>query len=622
MSTATSPLTAEAPSPAGAYNTFSDTDHNHHPVIHHDDSLAPLKYAEEEEQDCRSWCNSQLTMVASSLGMFCNASVVMALGNIAPILSQTDPTCWGNSTVATDCDEALRSSAHYAVFAGITLGMLGGGYVSDKFGRRFCSIASATGMMFFNILIAASYVHDSVRGTFSMFVVSLGGFGVALGMEYPSAATAAAEKAEAEREDRKKKNLPPVTDRGSKVVKPILMQGIAAVVNSAVILILLAAFGQTGRTRSSGSSSNSNNNNNSSSTSSADNNGYNNHYLDIIWRLQYAVTIIPLTFLIWYRYKHVQDSAAWKLTKARADGNRGVFFRYYWHRLVGTAGGWFFWDLSFYGMKVFQAQFILLFTGKNASIERIVLETLYNNLVAFIGYALAVKFIDKTGRWWMQIAGFALMGVAFLVMGIWYEELTTNQLTLLRLVYYVTSVFGQVGPNATTWAIATEVFPTHVRSIGHGFSGAWGPGIGGALGALVMSLVSSQASFYFSAVVSLAGVASTVIFLPDVAKMNLDANDEFWNCVMQRNSGKPADFAKLDYAKDENLSYFEKWYWFKAAMGESREAESVAAAAADADHHHVAQGGASKTAATTQELLAENHIGSSARLNASTGGRE
>lgn len=26
-----------------------------------------------------------------------------------------------------------------------------------------------------------------------------------------------------------------------------------------------------------------------------------------------------------------------------------VLAYYYWHRLVGTAGAWFFWDVSFYG---------------------------------------------------------------------------------------------------------------------------------------------------------------------------------------------------------------------------------------------------------------------------------
>ena len=29
-----------------------------------------------------------------------------------------------------------------------------------------------------------------------------------------------------------------------------------------------------------------------------------------------------------------------------------VMSKFYWHRLVGTAGAWFFWDVSFYGNKV------------------------------------------------------------------------------------------------------------------------------------------------------------------------------------------------------------------------------------------------------------------------------
>lgn len=50
----------------------------------------------------------------------------------------------------------------------------------------------------------------------------------------------------------------------------------------------------------------------------------------------------------------------------------------YWHRLVATCGGWFLWDFSFYGNKVFQSTFIGILSP-GASIFTTLLWTLLNS---------------------------------------------------------------------------------------------------------------------------------------------------------------------------------------------------------------------------------------------------
>lgn len=50
----------------------------------------------------------------------------------------------------------------------------------------------------------------------------------------------------------------------------------------------------------------------------------------------------------------------------------------YWHRLVATCGGWFLWDFSFYGNKVFQSTFIAILSP-GASIFTTLLWTLLNS---------------------------------------------------------------------------------------------------------------------------------------------------------------------------------------------------------------------------------------------------
>lgn len=43
-----------------------------------------------------------------------------------------------------------------------------------------------------------------------------------------------------------------------------------------------------------------------------------------------------------------------------------------------------------------------------------------------------------------------------------------------QVLYYLSSFWGQFGPNATTWLLAGEVYPTEMRAVGHGLSAATG----------------------------------------------------------------------------------------------------------------------------------------------------
>lgn len=60
-----------------------------------------------------------------------------------------------------------------------------------------------------------------------------------------------------------------------------------------------------------------------------------------------------------------------------------VLWYYYWHRLAGCALSWFFWDVSFYGNKLFQSTFIkILYPG--ASILTTLEWTLLNSAVSLV----------------------------------------------------------------------------------------------------------------------------------------------------------------------------------------------------------------------------------------------
>ena len=100
------------------------------------------------------------------------------------------------------------------------------------------------------------------------------------------------------------------------------------------------------------------------------------------------------------------------------------------------------------------------------------------------GYWFTVYFIDRVGRVKIQIMGFFLMAVVYLVAGIpysWYRSdhgYTSNKgfVVLYGLIFF----FSNFGPNTTTFIIPAELFPARFRSTCHGISGA-----AGKLGAIV-----------------------------------------------------------------------------------------------------------------------------------------
>ena len=81
-----------------------------------------------------------------------------------------------------------------------------------------------------------------------------------------------------------------------------------------------------------------------------------------------------------------------------------------------------------------------------------------------IGYWLTVFFIDKWGRIPIQKMGFAVLLVVLLVLSLWLEDLKAKSQNTLFAIYCTGLVFFNFGPNATTFIIPGEIFPTRFRS--------------------------------------------------------------------------------------------------------------------------------------------------------------
>ncbi|KAK1140980.1 acid phosphatase pho5 [Aspergillus melleus] len=157
--------------------------------------------------------------------------------------------------------------------------------------------------------------------------------------------------------------------------------------------------------------------------------------------------------------------------------------------LLGTAGSWFFLDVAFYGLGL-NNSIILSAIGWTGGSN--VYEYFYRNAVgnlilicagAIPGYWMTVATVDLIGRKPIQLGGFAILTIVFIVIGFAYEPLKQSNNGLLGL-YIVAQFFFNFGPNATTFIVPGECFPTRYRSTSHGISAA-----AGKVGAIIAQCV-------------------------------------------------------------------------------------------------------------------------------------
>lgn len=94
------------------------------------------------------------------------------------------------------------------------------------------------------------------------------------------------------------------------------------------------------------------------------------------------------------------------------------------------------------------------------------------------GYWVTVFTVDILGRKPIQFMGFGILTILFAVMGFAYWHIPPNG---LLAIYVIAQFFFNFGPNATTFIVPGECFPTRYRSTSHGISAASGK-IGSIIG--------------------------------------------------------------------------------------------------------------------------------------------
>ena len=180
--------------------------------------------------------------------------------------------------------------------------------------------------------------------------------------------------------------------------------------------------------------------------------------------------------------------------------------------LFGTAGSWFLMDYAYYGNTI-STPIVLNSLSAHMTLESKLIYTLLIFVIfALPGYILSIFLIDKIGRKSIQTTGFVVMGLTFLTIGIFPE--IEKQTTLFFMIYGMSYLFTEFGPNTTTFILPSELFPTEYRTTGHGFSagiGKLGAFIGTLLFPIVITSVGFNLTFVIVSLVAFAGVITTIV---------------------------------------------------------------------------------------------------------------
>jgi MFS family permease len=273
---------------------------------------------------------------------------------------------------------------------------------------------------------------------------------------------------------------------------------------------------------------------------------------DLAWRIMLGVGAIPAAGVIYLR-RRMPESPRYKarvlgrgeeaakeieaysggVVRTSGVGDRQVKLKLgqflsnpkYLLYLLGTAGSWFVFDYAYYGNSVSAPLIVKSVLGKSGAhvlTEAIALQLIIFTVFAVPGYYLAANFMDRIGHKRLQIIGFAIMGLAFLAIGI-IPHVTTEILPFM-LLFGVSYFFAEFGPNETTFVLAGEVYPTAARSTGHGLSAGIAK-FGAFLGVFIFPIVKKSfgvaGALEFSFVMAMAGLLVTML-LPEPANRSME----------------------------------------------------------------------------------------------------
>lgn len=420
------------------------------------------------------------------IAAFSNLSTAFNLINInlAHVIMQNQ-YCDGDN-----CKAAV-TAAGTACLAGAIIGQLTFGYIGDCLGRgRALQLTMALSILGALTSAFAVPVGNEGQSVFTFIMITRLFLGMGVGGVYPLAATISQESGDDK-------------SRGRNAALVFSMQGVGAVLVPIMGLIFLTAFGDPEK-RADGT------------------------LPGISWRLLLGIGALPGILLAPFKVQAKQPTVADATEIAPAPAPQMTLWqalrtpRYLW-KLAGTAGGWFIFDITFYGNTLFAPTVLNAIFHTDGAVptngpdlsHNLCLQLLIIALIGLPGYYISVCFMDSLGRKKIQLFGFSMMAISYAVLGIWLSDLPA---ALLLIIYGLTYLFSNFGPNATTFILPAESFPVEVRSTLNGFSAACGKAgavVGSSAFKPIAASMGNQTALYLCAGCSVLGFIVTAVFVED-----------------------------------------------------------------------------------------------------------
>jgi len=387
----------------------------------------------------------------ASAGKFFEGLVVFMTGVALPLI-----------VAEFDLSTTQKGAVGAATLAGILVGASALGALSDTFGRKRMFIIEMALFAFFlaGLTFAPSYI---------WVVLLLFGVGLALGCDYPTAHLIISEST-------------PSRARGKLVLSAFAFQAVGALVGTGTGYLILS------------------------------------NVPDIAaWRWMYATAIIPAMLVTTGRF-FITDSGHWLMSRGRHNeaeraltrllerypaypkavhlaelspananhhgGGYGQLFDKTNRRATILASiPWFIQDLGTYGIGIFTPTILLLTLGHDTGSAHNIASLVSHDITAAKGAAMldvllilgiigAVLLADRVGRIRLQFIGF--LGCALgLTLAAVSSHVATLHIPLLFAGFMLFNFMTNLGPNAQTYLLAGEVFPTGIRGKGAGFAASF-----------------------------------------------------------------------------------------------------------------------------------------------------
>jgi hypothetical protein len=195
-----------------------------------------------------------------------------------------------------------------------------------------------------------------------------------------------------------------------------------------------------------------------------------------------------------------------KLCPSSSQGDiRVLFSTEYRKRTILATIPWFLMDLVFYGVGLFTPIILASMAFSGEGMDLIASDfassegTAFLDIFLILGFVINIILIERVGRMHLQIIGFAGMAAGLMMMII--AVLLNNPIVIIFSGFAIYNLLMNMGPNATTFIIPAELFPTELRGTAHGFAAGMVK-IGAALGIILVPVMKSSV-----------GLAGTLLFL-------------------------------------------------------------------------------------------------------------